>query len=251
MEPLFKKRLEHLCGQLPPDIGAAILEHGEELGRRFLRTIPFNRALTLNDRTMIAALCIRTFQVGRRGDPFRGPTDRIEVPRTRCLTCGERNVTALHGDTCTLRFNPGSQWCRWAAVHDRMSHVLATHLKYTPGSTVSREDSASRDGNRQRTDINVTGGAAPDGTRRAYDITLLSKRVNTGVSTNHHSIPDETHTSSVDRARRLLQRRLELREQDKRNRYRHVGCFVPLVLTISGTKHPLSLIHISEPTRPY
>ena len=59
---LFEARQARLLEQLPTDVAVAILEHGTEMGRRYLRTIPFQPDLTLEDRVVVGALRQRTFQ---------------------------------------------------------------------------------------------------------------------------------------------------------------------------------------------
>ena len=260
---LFDARQARLLEQLPTDVAVAILEHGTEMGRRYLRTIPFQPDLTLEDRVVVGALRQRTFQLG--GTPLRPVHSEhtLYVPHGRCEQCGAHDVTAVHGDAC--RAVDHRQLIR---LHDAVTHLLGRYLKAIPGTRVTQE--AVLPVGERRLDLCARGAAAPDGTAAGYDVTVVSgRRGPREVSVTHSDNPSTLSSAArrvlasepspaatglgvrpqvevrapgthggLARASHLLETRLDAREHQKRMRYRDVAGFAPLVLSLGGALGP-------------
>ena len=256
---LFEARHARLLDQVPTDVGVAILEHGEELGRRYLRTIPFQPSLELEDRVVIGALRQRTFQMGGLPEGRRNLAPTVCVPHGRCEKCGAHDVSAVHGDACRAVDHR-----RVIRLHDAVTGLLGRYLKAIPGARVTQE--AVLPVGERRLDLCARGWAAPNGTAAGYDVTVVSGRRGPAEESETHS---DVHSAldsgarralaaersagaggavaprqvagdaagtgdGLARARHVLETRLDAREHHKRVRYRDVAGFAPLVLSMGG-----------------
>ena len=256
---LFEARHARLLDQVPTDVGVAILEHGEELGRRYLRTIPFQPSLELEDRVVIGALRQRTFQMGGLPEGRRNLAPTVCVPHGRCEKCGAHDVTAVHGDACRAVDHR-----RVIRLHNAVTDLLGRYLKAIPGARVTQE--AVLPVGERRLDLCARGWAAPNGTAAGYDVTVVSGRRGPaeesvthsdvhraldsgarralaaersagagGAVAPRHVAGDAAGTGDgLARARHVLETRLDAREHHKRVRYRDVAGFAPLVVSMGG-----------------
>lgn len=85
---IFKERQEWLFSKLPTDIGVAIVEHGEEHGRRVLNVIPFSEPHRITNRNMAAIHRLHTLWMGMDALPVAGHAEQ----QGRCNTCAAPNI---------------------------------------------------------------------------------------------------------------------------------------------------------------
>lgn len=234
---LFDERREWLFSQLPADIGVAILEHGEELGRRFLSVIPFSEQLSIPDNAMRAALRVHTFQMNAHVPPVAG----LGVQHARCVDCAAPDINVLHNDVCPRR-------ATHQGLHDNIVRAMQNFIGDAPSTVVLREQPVRPGRNQRRTDLTVSGTAASDGSRREFDVTVTGQRApfaGIGLQRSNASYVQRpshpgTPRTRVERARNILISRLVEKENHKFRSYPGVAGFRPFVLTINGARGPAS-----------
>ena len=182
-----------------------LVDNASKLGRKWMTTIPFNKALELSDSDISVALHIRTLCPGQS---------------ELCSHCGLVNE-AGHDDTCNSRPN------RRLRRHEHIKGLLIKHLRMAPNSQVLPEP-MTKDSN-PRTDIRVSGEASVAGGQSEYDLSITAPTADYKVSGR-----------DLDVANTPSQRfRIQLAsiEKEKFNKYtgKTLTPFRPLVLSAGGT----------------
>ena len=184
-----------------------LIDNGSKIGRKWLTTIPFNKALTLSDADVAVALHYRTLCPGSSN---------------MCQYCGHVNSPA-HDDVCNSRPN------RRLARHEYIKSLLIRYLRAS-GSSVTPEPTVKN--GKLRTDFRVAGIAATNGGTTEYDLAIISPLYQPSYVP---ITPERPSPSSIFAAI------LNTMEREKQGKYQHRthSPFVPLVLSLGGTVGPL------------
>ena len=185
-----------LLNSLTPYQQNMMVDNSSKLGRKWLTTIPFNKALALSDSEVSVALHLRTLCPGQVD---------------HCIHCGLSNITG-HDDVCNSRPN------RRLARHDHIKRLLVKHIHMAPNSSVSVEPMVKD--SHLRTDFRVAGPASFIGGQSEYDLTIVAPTSGPLTSTQ------DTFKDSLGRMER---------EKSNKYKNITYTPFHPIVLSLGGT----------------
>ena len=196
---------QQLLNSLTHEQQNIMVDNGSKLGRKWMTTIPFNKALELSDGDISVALHIRTLCPGQN---------------EYCLHCGNVNE-AGHDDICNSRPN------RRLARHEYIKNLLIRHIESAPNTKVLPEP-MTKDGN-SRTDFRITGPPSFTGGQSEYDlsITAPTAQYKTGSKSQQQTL------QPVNRYRSQL----ATIEHEKVSKYtgKTYSPFRPVVMSLGGT----------------
>ena len=206
-QQIHNDKFQQLLKDLEAPFQNMLIDNGSKIGRKWLTTIPFNKALTLSDADVAVALHYRTLCPGSSN---------------MCQYCGHINSPA-HDDVCNSRPN------RRLARHEYVKSLLIRYIRAS-GSSVTPEPTVKN--GKLRTDFRVAGTAATNGGTTEYDLAIISPLYQPSYVP---IVPERPSPSSNFAAI------LNTMEREKQGKYQHRthSPFVPLVLSLGGTVGPL------------
>ena len=206
-----------------PETAVSIIDNSSTLGSRWLRCLPLNPRLTINNEEFAAGLAAR-----------------LLLPPQVCRNCKSPSPGPLHHNGCNL---PSSMKIQ---RHEAVKHRLAESLEAC-GAAVTIEPAAIS--SNRRADITVEHAVV--GGRIALDVTIAGLSPSQAFS-EADSTPLFEGTTDNDPPRRSLahqyiRRCLDARYRRKQQEARNVffgATFQPFVLSAGGTLHPEALRYI-------